>query len=284
MPPYSYRETIRKAENTLLAHDKEKRIAQLMAEDLFDMTSAQIMLKSDEPMSQKEKELYEKAVGRVCAGEPYQYVVGFSWFYGQKFKVTADTLIPRNETEELVMFAVDEEKDDGRTVVDIGTGTGAIPITLQKYWNKNKVFATDISGDALEVAKENSAAHNTDITFYQGDLYIPLIENHIKADVIISNPPYISKDDISVMTPSVIEHEPHLALFAEDNGLEVYKRLIDGLPEVLTPGGRVYCEIAFNQKEPLIKYLLRRWPETKRFGVAKDINKQDRIFYFTWEG
>ncbi|HIV82387.1 MAG TPA: peptide chain release factor N(5)-glutamine methyltransferase [Candidatus Salinicoccus merdavium] len=284
MPPYSYREAIRKAENTLQAYDKEKRIAQLLAEDLFRMTTAQIMMKSDEPMSQKERGLYEEAVGRVAVGEPYQYVVGFSWFYGEKFKVTTDTLIPRNETEELVMFVVDEEKDDGRIVVDIGTGTGAIPVTLQKHWNQNKVFATDISEGALEVAKENSAAHNTDITFYHGDLYRPLIGNHIKADVIISNPPYISKDDISIMTPSVIEHEPHQALFAEDDGLEIYKRLIDGLPEVLNAGGRVYCEIAFNQKEPLLKYLLKRWPETERFGVAKDINKQDRILYFTWEG
>lgn len=284
MPPYNYRDVIRKAENSLYAHGKETRIAQLLAEDLFRMTTAQIMMKSDEPMSQCEQGIYDKAVKRVCAGEPYQYVVGFSWFYGEKFKVTTDTLIPRNETEELVMFVLNEEKDDGRTVVDIGTGTGAIPVTLHKYWNQNKVYATDISQDALEVAKENCNAHNADITFYHGDLYRPLIENHIKADVIISNPPYISKDDIPVMTPSVIEHEPHQALFAGDDGLEIYKRLIDGLPEVLSVGGRVYCEIAFNQKEPLLIYLLRRWPETKRYGVVKDINKQDRILYFTWEG
>src|SRR5699024_10106555 len=108
--------------------------------------------------------------------------------------------------------------------------------------------------------------------------------NEIKADIIISNPPYISKDDVSIMTPSVIEHEPHQALFAEDDGLEIYKRLIDGLEDVLHYGGRVYCEIAFNQKESLLKYLLKRWPETKHFGVSKDINKQDRILYFTWEG
>lgn len=284
MPQYSYREAIRKAEHSLELHGKEKRIAQLLAEDLFLMTGAQIMLKSDEPMSQQEFELYFEAVKRVCTGEPYQYVVGFSWFYGEKFKVTTDTLIPRNETEELVMFVLGEEADNGQRAVDIGTGTGAIPVTLQKYWNNNKVYATDISQGALEVAKENRDHHDVDITFYEGDLYAPLIQNDIKADIIISNPPYISKDDVSIMTPSVIEHEPHQALFAEDDGLEIYKRLIDGLDRVLNSGGRVYCEIAFNQKEPLLKYLLKRWPETKQFGVMKDINKQDRILYFTWEG
>ena len=86
------------------------------------------------------------------------------------------------------------------------------------------------------------------------------------------------------MTPSVIEHEPHQALFAGDDGLEIYKRLIDGLSGILNTGGRVYCEIGFNQKAPLLKYLLKRWPKTKHFGVVKDINKQDRILYFTWEG
>ena len=267
-----------------MEYGKEKRIAQLLAEDLFLLTTTQIMMKSDEPMSQRENGLYFEAVKRVCAGEPYQYVVGFSWFYGEKFKVTTDTLIPRNETEELVMFVLDEESDNGQTAVDIGTGTGAIPVTLQNHWNNNKVYATDISQGALGVAKENRDSHDVDITFYQGDLYSPLIENKIKADIIISNPPYISKDDLSIMTPSVIEHEPHQALFAEDDGLEIYKRLIDGLPGVLNTGGRVYCEIAFNQKEPLLKYLLKRWPKTKHFGVVKDINKQDRILYFTWEG
>lgn len=284
MPQYSYREAMKKAETSLLEHGKEKRIARLLAEDLFLLTTAQIMMKSDEPMPQQEKSLYFEAVKRVCAGEPYQYVVGFSWFYGEKFKVTTDTLIPRNETEELVMFVLDEESDDGQTAVDIGTGTGAIPVTLQKHWSKNKMYATDISQSALEVARINCEFHDVDITLYQGDLYRPLVENNIKADILISNPPYISREDLSIMTPSVIEHEPHQALFAEDEGLEIYKRLIDGLPEALNAGGRVYCEIAFNQKEPLLKYLLKIWPETKHFGVVKDINKQDRILYFTWEG
>lgn len=284
MPQYSYREAIKKAETSLLEHGKEKRIARLLSEDLFLLTTTQIMMQSDEPMSEREYGLYSEAVKRVCSGEPYQYVVGFSWFYGEKFKVTTDTLIPRNETEELVLFVLDKESDNGQTAVDIGTGTGVIPVTLQKHWSKNKVYATDISQHALEVAKINCESHDVDITFYQGDLYSPLIENKIKTDIIISNPPYISREDLSIMTPSVIEHEPHQALFAEDDGLEIYKRLIDGLPEVLNAGGRVYCEIAFNQKNPLLKYLLKKWPETKHFGVVKDINKQDRILYFTWEG
>lgn len=284
MPRYSYREMVKKAENSLEECGKEKRIAQLLLADLFLLTTTQIMMKSHDLMSQQKSDIYDEAVRRVCGGEPYQYVVGFSWFYGGKFKVTPDTLIPRNETEELVMFVLDKESDGGSAAVDIGTGTGAIPITLQKYWNNNKVYATDISHGALNVAKENQASHNVEITFYQGDLYQPLVENNIKADIIISNPPYISKNDVSIMTPSVIDHEPHQALFAEDDGLEIYKRLIDGLPEVLNIGGRVYCEIAFNQKKPLLQYLLKKWPDTKHFEVVKDINKQDRILYFTWEG
>ena len=284
MRPFKYGEAIREAGRYLDECGQETGIADLLMADLFSMTTTQLMLKARDEMPAAAKALYDESVERVCTGEPYQYVVGFSWFYGEKFKVTNDTLIPRNETEELVVFVLERESDDGKTIVDIGTGTGVIPVTLQKSWTENIVLATDISPAAMEVAKENAEAHEVSIRFHEGDLYEPLIRHGIKVDVIISYPPYISREDTGSMTPSVVRHEPHQALFADDSSLHVYKRLIDGLPDVLHPGGRVYCEIGFDQKEPLLEYLLEKWPETKYYGVVKDINQQDRILYFTWEG
>lgn len=284
MPSSNYGEAIRTGRKKLSGCNQEPGIAELLMSDLFSMTKTELMLGARDEIPAADKAHYDEAVGRVCAGEPYQYVVGFSWFYGEKFKVTEDTLIPRNETEELVLFVLEHESDDGRTVVDIGTGSGVIPVMLRKEWSENTVIATDISPAALQVAEENAAAHGVHITFHEGDLYEPLIRAGVKADVIISNPPYISKDATAIMTPSVIRHEPHEALFAEDSGLGMYKRLIDGLPDVLNAGGRVYCEIGFDQKAPLLEYLLEKWPGTVHYGVVKDINQQDRIFYFTWEG
>lgn len=284
MPSFSYGEAVRAGKKALAECSQETGIAELLMLDLLSMTKTELMLGARNEIPAGDKARYDEAVRRVCSGEPYQYVVGFSWFYGEKFKVTQDTLIPRNETEELVLFVLEHESDDGRTVVDIGTGTGVIPVMLKKEWSENIVFATDISAAALQVAEENAAVHGVHITFHEGDLYEPLIRAGVKADVIISNPPYISKDATDIMTPSVISHEPHQALFADDSGLQIYKRLIDGLPDVLNAGGRVYCEIGFDQKAPLLEYLLKKWPGTTHYGVVKDINQQDRIFYFTWEG
>ncbi|CAM4339535.1 peptide chain release factor N(5)-glutamine methyltransferase [Lacicoccus alkaliphilus] len=284
MPPFKYGEAIREGRRYLAECGQETEIANLLMADLFSLTTTQLMVKAHDEMPAAAKALYGESVERVCAGEPYQYVVGFSWFYGEKFKVTNDTLIPRNETEELVLFVMERESDDGKTIVDIGTGTGVIPVTLQKGWTENIVLATDISPAALEVAKENAETHDVSVHFHEGDLYEPLIRHGIKADVIISNPPYISRAATGIMTPSVLRHEPHQALFADDSGLQIYKRLIDGLPGVLRPGGRVYCEIGFDQKEPLVEHLLEKWPGTKHYGVVKDMNQLDRILYFTWEG
>ncbi len=284
MPSFKYGEAMREARRSLAESGREGGIAKLLMSDLFSLTTTQLMMNAHEEISAEDKALYDEAVTRACAGEPYQYIVGFSWFYGEKFKVTEDTLIPRNETEELVLFVLEHENDDGLTVVDIGTGTGVIPVTLQKHWFENEVLATDISPAALKVAEENAEAHGGRIRFFEGDLYAPLIMEGVKVDAIISNPPYISRDDTGIMTPAVIQHEPHQALFADDSGLHIYKRMIDGLPDVLKQGGRVYFEIGFNQKAPLLAYLLEKWPETARYGVVKDMNQLDRILYFTWEG
>src|SRR5690625_1797538 len=212
MLSFNYGEAVRAGKKALAECNQETGIAELLMLDLLSMTKTELMLGARNEIPAGDKARYDEAVRRVCSGEPYQYVVGFSWFYGEKFKVTKDTLIPSDETEELVLFVLEHESDDGRTIVDIGTGTGVIPVMLKKEWPENIVLATDISATALQVAEENAAVHGVHITFHEGDLYEPLIRAGVKADVIISNPPYISKDATDIMTPSVISHEPHQAL------------------------------------------------------------------------
>ena len=276
-----YKAILKEAEASLSVSGQESRIASIVMEELFDINLTRLMIYGDDIMPVADCEKYMDVISRVCKNEPYQYVLGKAFFYDSYFKVTPDTLIPRNETEELVQFILDKEADDGLTAVDIGTGTGAIGLTLQRHWTSNKVIVTDLFEAALEVAKDNGELLGVSVEYLQGSLFEPLTAQKIKADVIVSNPPYISNEERHLMTPSVLEHEPDTALFAAEDGLALYKEMINGLPEVLKPGGRVYFEIGFNQAAALKSYIDKVWPGID-VHVVKDINQQDRILHFTW--
>lgn len=282
MRNYKYIEKLNEAKKKLTMHHQEENIAFLAMEDLFGITRASLFLNNEKIIPYEAAQHYDKVIEEVCTGLPYQYVIGFSWFYGEKFIVNPHVLIPRNETEEIVYRILNDIKDDGKNVADIGTGAGVIPIILKKHWKANKVFATDISRKALEVAVKNNKIHNTEVEFLDGDLFDPLINQNIKLDVLISNPPYISSDEIGLMTPSVIHHEPHLALFAFDHGLALYKKMINNLFKVMNDGGKVYFEIGFNQGEALCEYIKKMWPNTEP-EVELDINNNPRILHFMWE-
>src|SRR5699024_5765445 len=282
MQRYSYKRMIEEAEASLILSDREPRIASLLLEDLFGIDRVYLMLHEEEEVPGERHGIFEKAVARAAAGEPYQYVTGFSWFYGYKMEVDENTLIPRNETEELVEFVLEQEPDDGRTVADIGTGTGAIGLLLQKHWHKNRVVLTDVSSGALEMAGKNAEALGVSPEIFRGSLFEPLTDRGIMADCIVSNPPYIAYDEKDELDASVYRHEPNLALFADDGGMALYKQMVDGLPTVLKPGGTVYFEIGWRQYTALSTYIKKVWPKT-RPQLKKDMNGQDRILFFRWE-
>ncbi|CAM4239034.1 peptide chain release factor N(5)-glutamine methyltransferase [Jeotgalicoccus halotolerans] len=275
-----YKAVLKEAEASLSVSGQETRVAAIVMEELFGLNFAGLMVHGDELMPKEDYKKFSSVIERVCLNEPYQYVLGEAYFYESYFKVTPDTLIPRNETEELVDFVLNNEPDTGLTVVDIGTGTGAIGLTLAKHWTSNKVIVTDISPGALSTARENGRRLGVSAEYLEGSLFEPLVDKEIKADIIISNPPYISEDEKHLMTSSVLEYEPAAALFADDGGLALYKEMIRTLPEVLKPGGRVYFEIGFKQADALKSYIETAWPGTIAH-VIKDINQQDRILYFT---
>lgn len=207
---------------------------------------------------------------------PIQYIIGYAYFYGRKLKVNTDVLIPRPETELLCEYAIDIIKQNNlKSVLDIGTGSGAIAYTIACE-TKAKVYASDISEKALEVAKENSK--DTDISFIQSDVYSNInlgINLDNKLDMIISNPPYIPTGDY--VEDIVKNNEPHLALYAGEKGLDIYDRIIKDAEKYLSENGWILFEIGCNQyldiKELLNIYKLN----VKEVKVCKDYNNLDRI-------
>jgi release factor glutamine methyltransferase len=231
----------------------------------------------DEITSEEQYQL-EKDVQQLAEHYPAQYILGYSDFYEQRFQVNEHTLIPRPETEELVELCLAENSDSILNVADIGTGTGAIAISLKAQRPNWQVAAVDISPEALVVAKKNAEQLKTEIQFYQGDLLEPLIEK--KIDILISNPPYISNKEWALMDTSVRTFEPKSALFAENDGLAIYQRLAQEAPALLTPEGKIYLEIGFQQGKAVKELFQQAFPK-KVVRVIQDLSGNDRMVTVT---
>ena len=194
-------------------------------------------------LSDQQLKIIIEIIGRLKLLEPIQYIFGETEFYNLRFLVNKHVLIPRPETEELVEWIINEEGSKNISLLDIGTGSGCIAISLAKNITNAKVFAWDISTPALEVANSNAKLNNVNISFSQADILQTKTSEHT-FDVIVSNPPYITEQEQSIMHSTVIEHEPSLALFVPNNNpLLFYKHISDFANNSLNNGGRIYFEI-----------------------------------------
>lgn len=216
------------------------------------------------------------AIKRLNMGEPVQYIVGDVDFYGNIIKVNKNVLIPRRETEELAEKVLKRiQVFDKPVTADIGTGSGAIAITLAKKLN-TLVYASDISLKALEVAKENVAINKANVTFFEGDMLKPYIENNIKLDVIVSNPPYIKEDE--KIEDIVKNNEPHLALYAKNNGLEFYDSILKNASYVLKDKYLIAFEIGMDQGRN-IEALAKKYLSNSIVEIEKDLSGKDRFIF-----
>ena len=210
--------------------------------------------------------------------EPMNYVLGYSYFYGYRFIVNEGVLIPRPETEELVALILSkyDEYFNGQPVdlCDVGTGSGAIAIALKKEEEKLNVYASDISEDALKVARLNAQNNNAQVEFFQGSMLEPFIERDIKVDILVSNPPYIKT--VETIEASVYDYEPHVALFGGEDGLKFYREILENAHKVLKPKGFIFFEMGYDLKDSLSALAKEYYPES-RIEVYKDINGKDRM-------
>ncbi len=235
---------------------------------------------SEEMPEELEKE-FSAGMKRILNQEPMAHVLGYSWFYGYKMIVNEDVLIPRTETEELcveILKRMDRWFSGYETIetADIGTGSGAIAITIAKEEPKVHMTATDISTDALRTAKENARVNEADITFLAGDMLEPLIEKNVKLDVLICNPPYIPQDE--VMEKSVVDFEPHVALFGGSDGLYFYRRIFAGCDKVLKEKAFMAFEMGWNQREAMSRLVEETLPQAQ-YEILKDMNGKDRMLF-----
>ena len=203
---------------------------------------------------EESKLLFDLALFDLQKGKPYQYVLGECDFMGNHLYINQNVLIPRPETEELVEWISDDFKlkkeEFSGNIIDIGTGSGAIAIAFKKNFPKAKVYALDISGEALEVAKRNAVINHVELDFIQFDILKDDYSDLPKFDLIVSNPPYIPEKEKETMQPEVVNNEPHNALFVPDEEpLVFYKSIKDLSIEKLNQNGRVYVEIHQDLKQ-----------------------------------
>lgn len=210
---------------------------------------------SDDELSEIAWIHYGRYLHERLKGKPTQYITGRQEFYGRDFRVTPDVLIPRPETEHLVEAAI-ARIQPGDVVVDVGTGSGAIAITLALE-TRARVFATDISAAALGVARAQQLS--TGVHFLLSDLVEAFPDRSI--DVLVSNPPYVPRTDERGLQREVRDYEPHVALFGGPTGLEIYERLIADAARVLHPGGWLLLELGYNSLDPVRAMLEREWSE-----------------------
>lgn len=224
-------------------------IFELVCEHYLGYTKTDTRLKFHENLNQSDVlKIYDTAKA-LKKGTPIQYIFGEADFYNLKFKVNSSTLIPRPETEELVDLIIKQYqtiKQETLNILDIGTGSGCIPITLKKHLPSAKVIGVDISEKALDVAKTNAKKNNVEVDFIQLDILSQeqCTKYNVQCTIIVSNPPYVLKLEASQMDGRVLDHEPHLALFVEDNDpIIFYKRIIDFCKSNLTEKGYLYFEL-----------------------------------------
>lgn len=270
----TYFEVLNEAATILEKEYSSSFVAEWLMRERLGWDKTELVKHYSERMSINEIEQFEKDMNLFLFGQPMQQVVGHEWFYGRKFKVNKHTLIPRPETEEWfdrVQAVLPQKK---LKVLDIGTGTGVLALSHKLERPGDEVVATDISGEALEIAQINAKRLEADITFKKGDLTEPVINDFF--DVVLCNPPYISKSEIDLMDESVIRYEPSTALFALDDGLKVYKDLAKSIGKILTDDAFIFLEIGYAQGEAVKTIFQENFPNAK-IEIWQDYNQLDRV-------
>ena len=260
-------------EEKLIAQGEEAKSLSFVYRSLKNLSFTDFVFALQQEVTDEDYKFVEDIYIKLASHIPAQYIIGHAEFYGMQLKVDERVLIPRPETEELVKLILTENPENNLKVLDIGTGSGAIALALAKNRPDWSVTAADISQDALDLSLENAYAQKLNLSFIKSDCFSEISS---KYDIIVSNPPYISRADETEVGLNVLHSEPHLALFADEDGLAIYRKIAEGSKDYLTDGGKIYLEIGYKQGQSVPALFMENLPE-KRVRTLKDQFGQDRM-------
>lgn len=277
----SFKQAVNDATKQLEAKGITGQNALLLMLELANKESYDLYLHYEDIMEDTLFNTFQEGIHRLLEHVPLSYVLGYSWFYGYKLIVDGGVLIPRVETEELVgnvLAEMDQYFKDYTQIdaVDIGCGSGAIAISIVCEEPKVSMIATDISEEALVVAKKNAINNKAHIEFLKGNMAQPLIDCRKKVDFLICNPPYIPAQE--ELDCSVKDYEPHVALFGGEDGLKFYRMVFEAAPQVLKERAIMAFEIGYDQKETLLSEAHKYFPNN-RAEVLQDMFGKDRLLF-----
>lgn len=260
-------------ENQLEAVGEERAALSYVFKEIKNWTTTDLILNLQTELTPADERLLTQLSDQLKRHVPAQYITGQAYFRDLTLAVDSRVLIPRPETEELVELMLQENGRAGLRVLDIGTGSGAIALSLARHGQGWQVTASDLSADALAVARHNAAALGLPVTLVQSDVF-DQIEGAF--DIIVSNPPYIAYEDTDEVGQNVLHHEPHMALFADKAGLAIYEKIVSGAAAHLSKEGKIYLEIGYKQGAAVAQLFQEAFPG-KRVRVLKDAFGQDRM-------
>lgn len=268
----NYVETISQLEKQLQEIGEDPENLTYVFRELKGWSLLDFILHQNKEVTESDQKILESIMAQLEDHRSPQYITGKAYFRDLELAVDERVLIPRPETEELVDLVLKENSKADLRVLDIGTGSGAIAISLKSARPDWQVTASDISQGALQLAEENSKLNQVSLDFVESDVFGQITGTF---DVIISNPPYIAYGDRDEVGMNVLASEPHLALFADEDGFAIYRQIIEGAGEHLSENGKLYFEIGYKQGDGLRALLSKHFPQ-KRVRVLEDIFGKDR--------
>ncbi|WP_427138183.1 peptide chain release factor N(5)-glutamine methyltransferase [Psychrobacillus psychrodurans] len=276
-------EALTRASSFLEENKREKEVARYLLQHVLQKNYSELMMTIYDEITPEAYQTFWAYIEEHATGRPFQYITGQETFYGRDFLVNEHVLIPRPETEELIEEVKKRvarlfEEHKTLKIADIGTGSGTIALTVKKEISSAEVTATDISTEALVVAKKNAERLKAKVEFKQGDLIAPIADQ--KWDIILSNPPYIGSHEAESLSDTVIDYEPHLALFAAEDGLQLYRKMTEKLPEIMNAPSFIGFEIGYAQGPAVQKMLQNAFPLSD-VEIVQDINQKNRFVFCT---
>lgn len=249
--------------------------AQILLCHVLKVDKAYLIAHDDDELSEDEQKTFQALIARRAKSEPIAYLIGSKGFYDLEFIITPDVLIPRPETEHLIEAALLWAKGKSALIAaDIGTGSGAIAVTIAKHLPQAMVHAVDISATALEIARKNAEKNSVSVRFHEGYLADPLIKQSIQVDLLMANLPYIRSEDMTKL--EVAKTEPHLALDGGTDGLDLVRELLQQAPQICKPDALILLEIGAEQGQAVLNFA-QKILSPKDCSIIKDYAGHDRI-------